>query len=88
MLLTATLRVHSLDLKVHTRGSNRSTSLLIKCGYHTGIVLSDGSRHLVKVPLSGTVCGRLDLEVVAAALTLEVKLSGDILGAAHRVVDL
>ena len=88
MLLTATLRVHSLDLKVHTRGSNRSTSLLIQCGYHACVVLSDGSRHLVKVPLSGTIGGRLDLEVVASALTLEVKLSWDVLGAADRVVNL
>ena len=51
-------------------------------------MLPDGSCHLVKVPLCGTVCGRLDLEVVATALTLEVKLSGDVLGAADRIVDL
>ena len=75
MLLTTTLRVYGLHLKVHARGSNRSTSLLIQCGYHACVVLSDGSRHLVKVPLGGTVGGRLDLEVVATALTLKVKLS-------------
>ena len=38
-------------------------------------MLPNGSRNLVKVALSGTVGSRLDLEVVAAALTLEVKLS-------------
>ena len=88
MLLTATLRVHSLDLKVHARGPHRSTSFLIKSGYHAGVVLSDRSRHLVKVPLSGTVGGRLDLEVVASTLTLEVKLGRDVLGAANRVINL
>ena len=51
-------------------------------------MLPDRSCHLVKVPLCGTVGGRLDLEVVASALTLEVKLSGDVLGAADRIVDL
>ena len=51
-------------------------------------MLPNGSRNLVKVALSGTVGSRLDLEVVAAALTLEVKLSWDVLGAADRVVDL
>ena len=51
-------------------------------------MLSDRSRHLIKVPLSGAVGGRLDLEVVASTLTLEVKLSGDVLGAADRVIDL
>ena len=51
-------------------------------------MLTDRSRHLIKVSLRGTVGGRLDLEVVATALTLEVKLSGNVLGAADRVVDL
>ena len=51
-------------------------------------MLAHRSCNLVKVPLCGAVGSRLDLEVVATALTLEVKLSGDVLGAADRVVDL
>ena len=75
MLLTTTLRVYGLHLKVHARGSNRSTCFLIQSRYHAGVMLPNGSRHLVKVSLRGTVGCRLDLEVVAAALALEVELS-------------
>ena len=88
MLLATSLRVHSLNLKVHAGGAHRPASLLIKSGYHAGIVLSYRRRHLVKVTLRGTVRSRLDLEVVVSTLTLEVELCGHILGAAHWVVDL